>query len=253
MVRRPRSTCCCCWPTGGPPRWKPRSGARALSEIYRGRERQLRETAGKLYWDAGKRLYADTPRKQQFSQHTNTLAVLADVIAGDAGARPGVAHPHARRAWRRPGSSSASMCICALAKVGEGDRYLDLLGDWRDMLGRGLTTFAEIVDRPNSPSRSDCHAWSASPNIEIFRTVLGVDSAAPGFRRVAVRPHLGKLGSVSGTVPHPAGEIEVRIAPGGGVFEAAVTLPPGIAGEFEWHGVRRDLAPGTNRFQIPRG
>jgi hypothetical protein len=62
-------------------------------------------------------------------------------------------------------------------------------------------TFAEVVDRPGAPSRSDCHAWSASPNIEIFRTVLGVDSAAPGFRRVSVRPHLGKLKSAAGAVP----------------------------------------------------
>jgi len=227
-------------------------GLRALSEIYRERERQLRETAGKLYWDADKRLYADTPRKQQFSQHTNTLAVLADVIAGDA------ARDLALRILTAPGLAQTGLFFRfyvhgALAKVGEGDRYLDLLGDWRDMLGRGLTTFAEIVDRPNSPSRSDCHAWSASPNIEMFRTVLGVDSLAPGFRRVAVRPHLGKLGAVSGSVPHPAGDIEVRIEPGGGGFQVTVGLPPGIAGEFEWHGVRRELTPGMNRFPVPRG
>jgi alpha-L-rhamnosidase len=48
-----------------------------------GRERQLRETVQKLYWDADKRMYADTPRKQQFSQHTNTLAVMGEVITGE--------------------------------------------------------------------------------------------------------------------------------------------------------------------------
>jgi alpha-L-rhamnosidase len=49
------------------------------------------------------------------------------------------------------------------------------------MLNRGLTTWAETAD---PTTRSDCHAWSASPNYELFRTVLGIDSAAPGFRRV---------------------------------------------------------------------
>jgi len=227
-------------------------GQRALSEIYRERERQLRETVGHLYWDADRRLYADTPRKQQFSQHTNTLAVLADAIAGDA------ARDLAVRILTEPGLAQTGLFFRfyvhgALAKVGEGDRYLDLLGDWRDMLGRGLTTFAEVVDRPNSPSRSDCHAWSASPNIEMFRTVLGVDSAAAGFRRVSVRPHLGKLVSVSGSVPHPKGDVEVRIEPGGGGFQVAVNLPQGVDGEFEWRGVRRALAPGMNRFAVPRG
>ena len=93
----------------------------------------------------------------------------------------------------------------ALAKVGEGDRYLEQLDDWRGMLANGLTTFAEVVDRPGRPTRSDCHAWSASPNIELMRTVLGVDSAAPGFSRVVVRPHLGQLKFVEGAVPHPQG------------------------------------------------
>jgi hypothetical protein len=138
----------------------------------------------------------------------------------------------------------------ALAKAGEGDRYLDLLGDWRDMLARGLTTFAEVVDRPGNASRSDCHAWSASPNIEIFRTVLGVDSAAPGFRRVIVRPHLGKLSFVRGAVPHPRGSVGVSIEPKSSGYSVSVSLPPGITGGFAWHDDRRDLTPGNNSFVI---
>ena len=224
-------------------------GTRALSEMDRGRERQLRETVQKLYWDADKGLYADTPRKQQFSQHTNTLAVLGDVITGEP------ARDLILRTLTAPGMAQTGLFFrfyvhCALAKSGEGGRYLDQLGDWRDMLSRGLTTFAEIVDRPGSPSRSDCHAWSASPNIEIFRTVLGVDSAAPGFRRVTVRPQLGKLTSVAGSVPHPKGEVEVRMEPKGAGFDVTVSLPEGVAGEFGWKGTRRDLAGGVNRFAV---
>jgi hypothetical protein len=32
---------------------------------------------------------------------------------------------------------------------------------------------------------------------------------------------------------------------------ADITLPPGTPGEFEWRGVRRELAPGVNRFSLP--
>jgi hypothetical protein len=219
-------------------------GLKQLAGVYTDRERQLRETCQKLYWDAGQQLYADTPAKQKFSQHTNTMAVLADVATG-ASARDLIL-----RTLTAPGLAQAQLFFKfyvhqALTKVGEGDRYLDQLGDWREMLAKGLTTFAERMDLPNNPSRSDCHAWSASPNIELLRTVLGVDSAAPGFARVSVRPHLGALKFVAGSVPHPKGMIEVRVEAGGA---ASVTLPAGITGAFEWRGVKRELQPGVNRF-----
>jgi alpha-L-rhamnosidase len=220
-------------------------GVRALAEVYSRRELQLRETSQKLYWDEARQLYADTPRRQQFSQHTNTMAVLADVPAGDA-ARAVLLRSLTAPGLAEPGLFFRFYQHCALAKVGEGDSYLDRLGDWHGMLARGLTTFAEVVDRPGSPSRSDCHAWSASPNIEVFRTVLGVDSAAPGFGRVSVRPHLGKLKSAAGSVPHPKGNVEVRIEPG----SATVTLPAGVTGEFAWRGVRKELLPGVNRIKV---
>jgi hypothetical protein len=217
-------------------------GLAALAEVYRGRERQLRATIQELYWDSGKRLYADTPRKLQFSQHTNTLAVLAEAIGGEE-ARDLMVRILTAPDLAQTGLFFRFYVHVALAKVGEGDRYLDLLGDWRDMLARGLSTFAEIVERPGSPSRSDCHAWSASPNIEIFRTVLGVDSAAPGFARVRVAPHPGRLASYSGAVPHPKGMVEVALAGG----TATVKLPAGVSGEFVWRGKSTGLAPGVNR------
>ena len=224
-------------------------GQRALSEVYQAREKQLRETAQRLYWDTGRSLYADTPARKQFSQHTNTMAVLADVIAGAP------ARDLMLRTLTAPGLAQGALFFkfymnMALIKVGEGDRYLDQLGDWRDMLARGLTTFAETVDQPNESSRSDCHAWSASPNIEIFRTVLGVDSAAPGFRRAVVRPHFNKLKFLSGSVPHPKGKVDVRLEPQGAGMAVSVTLPAGVPGDFVWRGTRRELAPGVNRFSV---
>jgi len=76
--------------------------------------------------------------------------------------------------------------------------------------------------------------------------VLGVDSASPGWKKVVVRPHLGKLTRVSGTVPHPAGEITVRLEMRDGKPAGEITLPPGISGEFVWRGIRLPLSPGRN-------
>jgi hypothetical protein len=222
-------------------------GLPELAQVYSDRERVLRATIRTLYWDAGRELFADTPSKKMFSQHTNTMAVLADVVTGQE------AHDLMLRTLTAPGLAKGALYFKfymhqALAKVGEGDRYLEQLDDWRGMLALGLTTFAEVVDRPGQPTRSDCHAWSASPDIELMRTVLGVDSAGAGFSRVVVRPHLGQLKFVEGTVPHPKGLIEVRVEAAGNV---SVTSP--VDGEFLWRGTRHELRAGANRFTVPAG
>lgn len=113
----------------------------------------------------------------------------------------------------------------AMAEAGLGETYLDRLGTWQYMLKEGLTTWAEI-DRPET--RSDCHAWGASPNIEFLRIVLGVDSAAPGFSKVKVKPHLGPLKRLSGAVPHPKGLIVVDVERSAGGYNIRCQAPPGV-------------------------
>lgn len=109
------------------------------------------------------------------------------------------------------------------------------------MLDLGLTTWAEKAD----PTRSDAHAWGASPNIEFLRTVLGVDSTAPRFARVGITPHLGTLSEVSGRVPHPKGFVEVALKRSGDALEAQITLPGDVSGDLFWKGKRYPLHPGS--------
>jgi alpha-L-rhamnosidase len=116
------------------------------------------------------------------------------------------------------------------------------------MLALGLTTWAEKED----PSRSECHAWGASPNFELLRTVLGVDSAAPGFRRVRIHPFLGRLARVAGSVPHPKGEVVVSLRRDGEALEADVRLPDGIEGEVLWRGAQAAVGPGQSKVRLTR-
>lgn len=218
-------------------------GSRALAEEYRAAARQLRTTVQRRYWDEQRELFADTPARKEFSQHSNALAILAGVVDGE-NARDLI--------LRILNNDSLTQCSIyfryylhlAAVQAGEGDRYLDLLGQWRAMLGLGLTTWAEQLD----PTRSDCHAWGASPNIEVFRTVLGIDSATPGFRRVVVRPRLGQLTRASGAIPHPQGEIAVRLERKGSQLNAEITLPAGVTGVFEWNGRQHPLRGGTQKL-----
>jgi hypothetical protein len=224
-------------------------GSKGLSREYAAEARRLRATIRRLYWDADRRLYADTPAHAIFSQHTNSLAVLAGLERGRA----------ARGLMERT-LSDGSLVPCALffkyylhaaaTKAGLGDGYLDLLAPWRTMLANGLTTWPEFPDYPGRSSRSDCHAWSAHPSFELLRTVLGVDTAAPGFRRIDIRPNLGQLTEASGEVPHPSGRITVHLRRAGAELEADIELPKNTQGTLYWRGKEAPLLPGPTQLRL---
>jgi len=221
-------------------------GSKFLAMEYRESAGKLRSAIKELYWDSARQLFADTPAKKNFSQQANILAVIAKVTEGEE------ARLLVNRIIPDTGITQASYYFrhylhAAVNQVGEGDRYLDLLGEWDSMLDRGLTTWAERPEGTNNPSRSDCHAWSSSPNFELFRTVLGIDSAAPGFKQVVIKPYLGKLTKASGSIPHPEGEIGVSLELKNGKLEAEISLPPGITGKLIWKDNSSPLGPGRSR------
>jgi alpha-L-rhamnosidase len=211
-------------------------GSKWQAAEFRDKADKLRTNIKQIYWDTGRQMFADTPAKRDFSQQANSLAVLARVIEGNE------ARALVNRILKDSTLTEASFYFrhylhTAVNQVGEGDRYLDMLDAWDKMLANGLTTWAEKPE----PTRSDCHAWSASPNYELFRTVLGIDSAAPGFKKVLIRPYLGKLQKVSGAIPHPNGEIEVKLWLNQGKC---------VNGEFVWRGKSSPLQPGLNKLSL---
>jgi len=220
-------------------------GLKAMAAEYRGRAAQVASAARSAYWDSRRGLFADTAEKTEFSQHANALAALGGVIAGGE-ARDVMGRVAADNSLVQCSIYFRHYLHSAMNEAGLGDRYLEMLGPWRAQLALGLTTWAETAD----PSRSDCHAWGASPNLELFRTVLGIDSGAPGFRRVIIRPSMGKLERVSGRIPHPKGEIAVSLVKRDGGIETEVTLPAGVEGEFVWKGERRKLGSGAQRVKL---
>ena len=122
------------------------------------------------------------------------------------------------------------------------------LGIYRENMAMGLTTWAEYSDV--NTTRSDCHAWGASPNIEFFRTVLGIDSYAPGFREVKIEPHLGTLTNVSGEIPHPSGKVVVAYFLDKGKWEIKVGLPRYVSGRLVWKGKVYLLKGGENEVVV---
>jgi hypothetical protein len=206
---------------------------------------KIKAAAVRLCWDESRRMFADTPQKNLFSQHANTVAVLSGAITGDP-ARDLMERVVADPSLIQSSTYFRFYLLRALKRVGLGDRYVEQLGPWRTMLGLGLTTFAEKLD----PTRSDCHAWSASPIYEMLATVCGIEPDAPGFSTVRVEPHLGTLTWVSGTVPHPRGDIAVSYEKKGAGVVAKITLPDGVGGNFWWKGQSTVLHAGEQTLDL---
>ena len=223
-------------------------GMKVFSNEYNSRAVILTETIKRKYWDSTKQLFADTKEKKYFSQHTNTLAILTGIIKGEA------AKNLAKKMITDSLLTQATIYFQyyvnqALRKTGFGNLYLDRLKIWKDNLAMGLTTWAEISDI--SAARSDCHAWGASPNIEFFRTVLGIDTDAPGFNKIKIEPNLGSLTKVSGSMPHPKGEINVSYnLDKQGKLYAVISIPAGTSGVFVWKGKRHLLRVGETKFTL---
>jgi hypothetical protein len=217
-------------------------GSKALAGDDRNAATRLGLAIQSRYWDNSRRLYADNSDHSKWSQHANILAILAGLVKSED-ARTLLRRTLEEKGLEQPTFYFRHYLHTALNMVGDGDGYISMLDPWRGMMQLGLTTWAENPE----PTRSDCHAWSASPNFELFRTVLGVDSAAPGFGQVSIRPFLGDLKQVSGSVPHPNGTIQIRLSRRGAEgIHAEIELPPFTPGVFQWAGRTKELSAGRN-------
>jgi hypothetical protein len=193
------------------------------------------ELAGNTYlhcFDRQKMEMANTPEKNSFSQHAGIMAILAEAIP--AGEQQQVI----RKILYDSTLSQATFyyrfyLTRAMVKAGAGDLYYSQLVPWRNMLQMGLTTFAEKPD----PTRSDCHAWSASPNYDFLATLCGIVPDAPGFSKVLIAPHPGPLKTIKSSMPIPSGMLEVSLKrKGDHGLEAEITLPQQITGRLVWNG-----------------
>jgi hypothetical protein len=207
---------------------------------------RLRQTILNTDWDAVRGLFADQPEHLTYSQQANTLAVLAHIVSGDR-AKFIMEKVIEDRTLAQSSIYFLAYTNAALREAGLGSRYIDMLKPWREMLADGLTTWAEVN---GTDTRSDCHAWGASPNFELLRTVAGIESSAPGFKKVRIAPSLGTIDEVIATMPHAKGDIHVHLKRNGDQLVADITLPATLNGEFELSGHKQALSAGANHIQV---
>jgi alpha-L-rhamnosidase len=132
--------------------------------------------------------------------------------------------------------------ICdALTSVGADDTAYHLLTQrecpsWLYAVTMGATTIWERWDsllpdgsvNPGEMTSFNHYAFGAVADW-MHRTVAGLAPAAPGYRRIAVRPRPGGgLTHASAAHDSPYGRIEVGWRRAGGRLDVEVTVPPGV-------------------------
>lgn len=197
-------------------------------------------------WSDEKGLIADTPDKSSFSQHANVLAILSGMF------EPRESANIFNRVVTDEELIQTTLyfkfyLIQAMKEAGLAEGYISILESWKEMINLGLTTFAETPE----PTRSDCHAWSASPNYHFLSLVSGIEPSSPGFKTVKIEPHLGSLNDLECKIMHPCGEILVELKRKGkeGVT-GEIILPEGLPGKFVWKSQVIDLSVGSNKIKL---
>lgn len=219
-----------------------------LQAQYSAEAEKLKQAIVKHYWSAERGLFSDRSEKDNFSQHANAFAILCDIP--DAETSKEIADKLLSDTTLSPCSVYYKFYLHqALVKAGLGNDYLDWLDVWRENIAMGMTTWGETSDVDGT--RSDCHAWGASPNIEFFRTLLGIDSDGVAFKKVRIQPHLGTITQIGGEMPHPDGKIAVQYNVNKkGELHASISLPDGIDGTFVYGGKEINLHQGLNNIDV---
>jgi alpha-L-rhamnosidase len=216
-------------------------------DIYRERSETLKKSTIEMCFDNDRGLLAETPDKNQFSQHTQSMAILADMF--DQKQAKLVAQTMMEDTTLIQATLYFRFYLFqALDKAGLGDLMLDNLDNWKFFLEKGFTTFPEH----GLHSRSDCHAWSAHPMYDFLSITCGIKPSGIGFETVLISPQLGNLARTEASMPHPLGTIEVRYEQSERNLDAWITLPKGLTGTFKYLDQRIPIQSGEQKITIKK-
>ena len=223
-------------------------GEESLAAHWEARANRLKAAIREWFWDRGRGLFASDIAHANFSEHAQCLALLCDVVTGDEAKRcfeSLVTAPDLARGT----IYYKHYLFETFFRFGRADLFFANLGFWKDCADWGLST---VLETPGAQSRSDCHGWGSHPLWHLHTGVAGVRSAAPWYGRVLVAPQPAHLKFIRSVTPTPKGDVRLDLRFGDGKASGTVTLPDGLDGDFEWHGVRAPLHPGANEIRTDR-
>jgi hypothetical protein len=228
-------------------------GDAALGSDYEARSVQITEALRAKCWSPSRGMFADDPSLTKYSQHTNSLAIMYGV------AKPEDAKGIISRITTSNGITPPEGVIPtsyyfswylgrAIVQAGLGDQYLQMLQTWRDLMKLNFSTWPE----EGGDTRSDTHAWTGHPTLELLEVVAGVGPAAPGFAKTRIEPHLGSLTSLDAVVQTPSGPVSVSYRIKSGKLNAVIDKPAGLPAVFSWRGRDYPLKQGKTTLRLAK-
>lgn len=181
-----------------------------------------------VFWDESRKAFMhaieDGKMNSQITPFPNMFAIIYDIV-GDEDKRE-----ITQSVLLNPGIDPITTPYMrfyeleAMCQMGLQEQVLkETLEYWGGMLREGATSFWEkynptdegtqhlaMYGRPYG--KSLCHAWGASPIYILGKYFLGVKPTKPGYEEYEVRPTLGGLKWMEGSVPTPFGEVRVKVS-----------------------------------------
>ncbi len=177
------------------------------------------------FWSTDKNAFVHNcengEQSEQVTPYTNMFAVLFDYLNDkqtDTVKKNVLLNPDALKITTPYMRFYELEALCAL---GEHNHVLKEIRDyWGGMLNLGATSFWEKYNPDEKGSehlamygrpfgKSLCHAWGASPIYLLGKYYLGVKPEKEGYAAFSIRPVLGDLKWIKGSVPTPNGSIDV--------------------------------------------
>ncbi len=193
-------------------------GRNDTAEEYLSNAAQLKRLVKEKCYCTRRGLYADTDRKETFSQHAQIWAVLAELEDMETGKR---LMEESLSLTAKGGFAYAYFLFRALEKVDAYALSEDLMAQYRGLLELHCTTVPEEPDNP----RSECHAWGAVLINEFTTVVLGVKENDDG---VMVKPYTEGRSHAKGTVHTKCGPVGVCWTRCDGTFNLRVQAPENV-------------------------
>ncbi len=197
------------------------------------------------YWDEQRGLFADDRAHMRFSEHTQCLALLSGMLAGEQYTRTARNLLHDESLTRTTIYFNHYL-FETYRLLEQPTAFFARLGLWFDLPEQGFTTTPEQPE----PSRSDCHGWGAHPLYHYFASLLGIRPALFGFERVEIAPMPGHLTRLSGEMAHPRGWVAADLRFEEGRVRGTITLPGGVAGTFRYAGKTQPLTSGSQEIDV---
>ncbi len=223
---------------------------RSVAESARARAAQLTERIRTTFWSGPHSLLVDNlPRirddgEMRLHERTLAMALLFGVVPEGCEERAvevlanlptapyenfyPVANPRARIGCSFP--ANAGWRLWALSRFGRGDTVVrDLQERWGRMPSLLLNgTFSENwVPKLSESGQVWCQNGPVVLYI-LYGDVIGIRPTAPGFKEFDVRPQLGALPWIEGTVHSPLGPIHARCEQNRGGWRLSLTVPGGV-------------------------